>query len=346
MSVVSPMTRLELEISNPCNEKCFHCYRHHLNGRKGFLSAKDANSVFQQAFVLGARAVTITGGEALLNPQWKEIVAIADTLGMRISLYTNGTLLTASDVDFIKSLKNLKEVQFSLYSLVPEVHDKITGLLGSCEKTKKAIQLVHQNGIPLFVSCPGMKENKETLPQLMEWCDEQEIPSCANIFIFGSSNYDGENLAHRLSVEDLEDYFNITMANNGRLSYLWGSRCDTCNTEKDLFYGGACSSLCLAGDGTIYPMIGWYEPLGNIHRDSLESIYKNHPLLQEIRNITIKDIPDCAQCTVVDYCDFCCNTHITANRGRLRLVDKEFCKYIHLKRQFILRRDEILQKAR
>lgn len=28
---VLQMSQIELEISNPCNEKCVHCYRHCLN---------------------------------------------------------------------------------------------------------------------------------------------------------------------------------------------------------------------------------------------------------------------------------------------------------------------------
>ena len=70
------MDQIELEISNPCNEKCIHCYRHCLNTQKGFLSVEQAKSALEQAKKLGAKSVTITGGEALLNPNWKEIIRI------------------------------------------------------------------------------------------------------------------------------------------------------------------------------------------------------------------------------------------------------------------------------
>ena len=106
------MTDLELEISNPCNEKCIHCYRTCKNKKKGFLSARQAESVFSQAKALGVSRVTITGGEMLLNSEWKDIVRIADSLDFRISLFSNGTRLTEKDADFISS----RHILFSYFT--------------------------------------------------------------------------------------------------------------------------------------------------------------------------------------------------------------------------------------
>lgn len=75
------MTALSLEISNPCNERCLHCYRTGDETRRGFLSLRQAQSAIEQAAVLGATDVTITGGEALLNPDWRGIVQAASDAG-------------------------------------------------------------------------------------------------------------------------------------------------------------------------------------------------------------------------------------------------------------------------
>ena len=78
MSTESTMTSISLEISNPCNERCVHCYRVCEGTKRGFLSAAQARSVLEQAKTLGATSVTITGGESLLNSEWREIVQAAD----------------------------------------------------------------------------------------------------------------------------------------------------------------------------------------------------------------------------------------------------------------------------
>lgn len=337
------MDQIELEISNPCNEKCVHCYRHCLNTQKGFLSVEQAKNALEQAKKLGAKSVTITGGEALLNPNWKEIIRIADNLNYRINLFTNGTLLTEEDADFLLTIKNLKEVQFSLYALDENIHDSITGLKGSCAKTKNAIQILHSKNIPIFVSCPAMKQNKIAVTEVMKWCDYQNINSCADIFIFGSSDYTGENLDNRLSREDLTDFFEITMNNNGELSYVWGKKDENCDFSKDLFYSGFSNKLLVSGDGTIYPMIGFYKKIGHIDTDKLEDIFYKNELLKQARKITINDIPECRNCSVKEYCFFCCTTHLTANNGELYKIDKSFCDFIKLRKEMIFKRDEILK---
>lgn len=337
------MVNINLEISNPCNEHCVHCYRHCLNSKKGFLTAAQVQSVLAQAKELGAKNVTVTGGESLLNPEWREICKVTENLNLRLSLFSNGSLMTESDADFIASLKNLKEVQFSFYSLEDKVHDKITGLKGSCERTKNSIKMLHERKVPIFISCPAMQENKTTFPDVMRKMDAENIGSCVDLMIFGSSDYKGENLSHQLTEKDLEDFFPTAMENNGALSYIFGKSRPK-NLDEIYFYGGAVSSLCVSGDGTIYPMIGWYEPLGNISTDSIKDIFENNPLLQELRKIKASDIPECVECDASDFCNFCPTPHLTSNHGELGKLDKNFCDYVRLVKKFAKRRDEMLGK--
>lgn len=343
------MTNLELEISNPCNERCVHCYRTCSNTAKGFLSAAQAENIAEQVVPLmqeNHREVLITGGESMLNPEWKEIVKCFTEKGFRVSLFTNGTLLDKKTADFLAQFnrKQLKEVQFSLYAIDEKVHDSVTRLKGSFQKTMKAIKLLRERKVPVFVSCPAMQENKKAFPDLMRWADKNDIPSCVDLYIFGSSDYTGSNLSQRLSFTDLEDFFKISLENDGELSYIWGNKKDVDLTEK--FYGAASSLLCISGDGTIYPMIGWYTPLGSIHTDSIKNIFFNSPFLQKIRTISISDIPECHTCEAVNYCFFCPSPHITANNGELYKLDKDFCNFIKLKKNFVERRYDFLKKVK
>lgn len=117
------------------------------------------------------------------------------------------------------------------------------------------------------------------------------------------------------------------------------------NSATMRFYGGACSSLCISGDGVIYPMIGWYTPLGSIRWDRIRDIFLHHPLLQKVRSIMINDIPVCKQCDLLSYCSFCPTPHLSAHNGELYKVDADFCAYIRLKKNCIERRDKILGTA-
>lgn len=337
------MTNIELEISNPCNENCVHCYRHFLNSKKGFLTAMQAENVLKQAKNLGAKKVLISGGESLLNPEWKEICKITEDLGLKLSFLTNGSLMTEKDADFFSTLKNLMEVQFSLYSLDENVHDSITKLKGSCKRTKKALKMLYERKIPIFISCPVMQENKMTFTELIRKMNEKKIPNCADLLIFGSSDYKGENLIHKLTEKDLNIFFHVAMENNGEFSYIFGESHPK-NLSQTYFYGAAISSLLVSGDGTIYPMIGWYEPLGNIKIDLLEDIFYKNSLLQKVRKIMASNIPECMKCEASDFCTFCSTPHLTANHGELGKLDKNYCDYVSLIKKFAILRDKILKK--
>lgn len=345
------LKNLDLEISNPCNEHCIHCYRTCEHTKRGFLSIKEVKKIFDAIrFIRDEKInVLLTGGEALLNRDWRKILVCSIEENARVSLFTNGTLMNDDDVRFLAKFKDnplFKEVQISLYSLQPEIHDAITGLKGSCEKSLKTINALKSAGIRVFVSSPVMKTNKATIPALMRYMDNAGIGNCANLFIFENSDYKSRNIAHRLSVEDLETFYAETSNNNFQLGYVWGYNQKKENIYNQLFYGSAANGLLVSGDGNIYPMIGWYEKLGNIHEDSIKEVFLSHPLLERCRQIKIGDFAECCKCNDIGYCSFCPTTHLTANNGKLGKLNSDYCGFVHLVRQMAERRDAAKTKLK
>lgn len=325
------LNHLELEISNPCNERCVHCYRTCDETRLGFLSLAAVKKIVGDIKPVVAEKpnATVTGGEATLNPEWREIVQYLIGEGFRVSLFTNGTRVTKSDADFLSQFtaEQLKEVQVSLYAMDEKVHDSVTRLQGSYEKTMRGISLLREKGVPLFISCPAMQANKNDFYRVMSWADSQNIHSCADLYIFSNSDYSFSNEGQKLNAADLENFYKITCENNAALSYVWKSYHKK-NINETLFYGGAINSILISGDGTIYPMIGWYEKLGNITTDNCADIFLHHSLLQKVRTIKASDIPECKACSCVDHCSFCPTPHLNANHGELYKLDKSYCEYL------------------
>ena len=342
--MVYKLKSLDLEISNPCNERCVHCYRTCESTKRGFLSLEDVQKIFKELDPIREERINVllTGGEALLNKDWKKIFVYAIEHNARVSLFTNGTLITDDDVHFLSDFngcKQFKEVQISLYSLQPEIHDEITGLNGSCFKSLNAIKKLKNAGVEIFVSCPVMKLNQRFVPDLMRYMDKNNIGCCADLFIFPNSDYKSGNIGQRLSLNDLEQFYQETAKNNFELAYIWRNRCPKEIVLEKIFYGAAGTGVLIAGDGNIYPMIGWYEKLGNIHDDSLQKVFLSHPLLEKCRHVKVKDFEECVNCNAVEYCSFCPTPHLTANNGQMMKLNQDYCNYIHQIKKMAERRD-------
>jgi len=104
--------------------------------------------------------VTLSGGEPLLHKDILGFLKRCRELDLSVNVLSNLTLLTD---DILSEMKKnpLLSVQVSLYSMDATVHDSITKLSGSFEKTKAGILRLCDENIPVQISCPIIKQNKD-----------------------------------------------------------------------------------------------------------------------------------------------------------------------------------------
>jgi radical SAM protein with 4Fe4S-binding SPASM domain len=87
------------EITRRCNLRCLHCENE--CGEPSFreLPTERLRCVAQDLVQLGCHDIDITGGEPLLHPQWDDLCREFASLGLRVALITNGTLLDDERLD-------------------------------------------------------------------------------------------------------------------------------------------------------------------------------------------------------------------------------------------------------
>ncbi len=149
---------LFLEITDQCNERCIHCYASSSPTCSDFLSLAEIKHVLQQARALGEPMVQFTGGDPLIHPHLVEAVAFAYDLGFQgIEIYTNGLLLTDSLLQQL--LPYAPSFAFSLYSPDKGVHDAITQVKGSHQKTINAMLRAQGLGFHIRIGMAIMEQN-------------------------------------------------------------------------------------------------------------------------------------------------------------------------------------------
>ena len=125
---------------------------------------------------MGVLSVTLSGGECMCHPKFKEFLRAAKNYDFYVNILSNLTLLDDEIIQIMKE-GNVSSVQTSLYSMMPEHHDAITTVKGSFYKTRDNILKLIENDLPLHVSCPTMKGNKDDYKDVMDWCHEHKIRS-------------------------------------------------------------------------------------------------------------------------------------------------------------------------
>jgi len=151
-----------LELTEKCNQKCLHCYAsagEFVQTRE--LSVAKWEEVMGEGSVLGCRRLQFIGGEPLLFRGIFDLAQAASDLNYEfIEIFTNGTLLDENKIEKIKELGI--HVAISLYSIVPEIHDTVTQVPGSFQKTFKALEMLREAKIPTRIGIVVMKQNEDT----------------------------------------------------------------------------------------------------------------------------------------------------------------------------------------
>ena len=333
------LASLQFELTSRCNERCIHCYIP--NGKKnaGFdMSFERFKYILDQFAEMGGLQVTLSGGEALMNKDIAKILLYCREKDMQISLLTNLISLKKELIPILKDV-NLSLIQVSLYSMDAEKHDSITTIKGSFEKTKTAIEKLHNADIPVQISCPIMKANKDGYDEVMKYAQRLRMKAQTDYIMMAQADLNTSNLANRISIEETEKVIRDIMENDVDYQTETLAQDPLSSISEEEFAemslcGAGLNDLCVTVNGDIYPCAGWQGfVVGNVFRESLKEIWEHSPKLEQIRKIKQKDFPKCLKCEARDFCNMCLVRNYNESGGDMFKINEHFCKVAFLNKQ-------------
>ena len=333
------LASLQFELTSRCNERCIHCYIP--NGKKnaGFdMSFERFKYILDQYAEMGGLQVTLSGGEALMNKDIVKMLWYCREKDMQISLLTNLISLKEELIPILKDV-NISLIQVSLYSMNAEKHDFITTVKGSFEKTKTAIEKLHNADIPVQISCPIMKANKDGYDEVMKYAQRLRMKAQTDYIMMAQADLDTSNLANRISVEETEKVIRDIMENDVDYQTETLAQEPLSSISEEEFAemslcGAGLNDLCVTVNGDIYPCAGWQGfVVGNVFRESLKEIWEHSPKLEQIRMIKQKDFPKCLKCEARDFCNMCLVRNYNESGGDMFKINEHFCKVAFLNKQ-------------
>lgn len=331
------LTSLHVEITNKCNERCVHCYLPHEN-RVNHMGTDLFYNILDQCKDMKLLHLTLTGGEPMLHKNFSDFLKKCKEYNLSVNVLSNLTLLNDEIVEEMKK-NRLLGVQVSLYSMDPRIHDAITKTKGSFEITKNAILKLKENDIPLQISCPIMKQNKNSYKEVLNWAKTHNIHVGFDYVIIARCDNKTKNLISRLSINDIKKIIKDKIINDPQ--YLELVEIEAKNKREDTPNDTVCSvcysSICIAENGNVYPCAGWQGyVVGNVNEESLKDIWFNSKNIQHLRGLRKRDFQKCIQCPEKGYCTMCMVRNANENPSGNHLVINEFfCNIAKIKKEVV-----------
>jgi len=309
---------VHFDLTYRCNERCVHCYLDHDD--HGELTTAECLKVLDDLARSGTLFLTFSGGEIFLRPDLYEILAAARRLHFDISLKTNALLVTPERAARLREF-GVRRVQISVYSDIPAVHDAITKVPGSLQRTLAAIPILLEHGLQVKLACPLMQENLMAYRGVMALAEKLGIPYILDLTITPMMDGSGGPLAHRASVSSLLPVLQDPLL-HARKPQPGAQTASAVNDSPPAFESAVSSGIeslayedlpCSAGHnscyispyGDVFPCVQLPQAAGNLRRENFDEIWYHAPQLERLRAIRESQLPICSRCEIRSYCERC-----------------------------------------
>lgn len=323
---------LQIELLSHCNEQCIHCYIP--KEKKSTLDFETVNNILEQAKSMGVLSISFTGGEPFLFKNFHSVLRKARENDFVITILSNLTLINQKDIEVLKEL-NIYNIQVSIYSMIPEIHDSITKLKGSFIKTIDSIEHLIKSGISIEVSCPIIKENMFCYNDVLDWCNSKGIKVYTDFNITAITDFSKSNLKHRLNKKELEQTLTSILLHDKKYNIFSIREMQSIQPDQPVKFS-AFKSIAISSKGCYIPDVGWDEfVLGDVNKDTLENIWMNSEQLHLLRTLKYKTFTECLNCSASGYCTLCLSWNYYENGGNVFNIPKTFCEYIYIIKEMV-----------
>lgn len=167
------LSRLDIELTNRCNNDCIHCCVNleegDIRAKEKELSTEEIKKILREAVELGCVSVRFTGGEPLLRKDFEELYIFSRKLGLMVLLFTNATLITRHVAELFSKIPPLKNIEVTLYGMKQESYETVTRVSGSYKAAWHGIELLLEYNVPFAVRFAILPCNKNEIESFEKW---------------------------------------------------------------------------------------------------------------------------------------------------------------------------------
>ncbi len=307
------ITTVMFELTYRCSEKCIHCYNIGATRNNEEISHRgdlmemtldDYKRIIDQLYEEGLIKVCLSGGDPFSKSIVWDIIDYLHEKEIAINIFTNG-LNVENEIERLSNYYP-QLVGVSLYSGIPEIHDKITRVKGSWKRSVNVIKQLSDLSVPVILKCCVMRPNVQDYYTVLDVAKELGIMQVQYELNVSDSIEGDKCVSHflRLTPQMLD----IVLQDDNTPMYVgkeapnYGGQPRNMNVNA---CGAGTNGFCITPDGNLIPCCALHLIFGNLKQSSLSEILKKSKTLQYWNNLTLDQYEECGRHNYCDYCNLC-----------------------------------------
>ena len=161
-------------ITRTCNLRCVHCYSDSASANyPGELTWGEMETVVDDLAAYEVPSLLLSGGEPMVHPDFFKLVDLASSKGLKLTISTNGTLITPEKAALLKAA----EVAYVGISLdgIGEIHDQFRRKEGAFDAAVRGFRACHEADQKTGLRLTLTRHNVENIEQILDFIDAEEI---------------------------------------------------------------------------------------------------------------------------------------------------------------------------
>lgn len=293
---------VHFDVTYRCNERCVHCYLDHDD--HGELNTGEIKDVLDQLAEAGTFILTFSGGEVFMRRDFLDIVEYARQLQFDVKIKTNAVMIKEPEARRLREL-GIDQIQISVYSHRPEVHDAITKLPGSFRRSLDGVRFLKAQGLKVAIANVLMTGNLDDHKAVQALAAELGVAYYLDPTVTPKMDGDRSILSLRVQGDTLPKMFHDAS--------LVGDVDQYCAPPpapgEDVMEGLPCSAghtgAYISPYGDVFPCVQFPINCGNVRQTPFLEIWRDSPQFHQVRSIRIKNLHVCSGCSHAGSCSRC-----------------------------------------
>ena len=335
------------ELTPRCNMNCRMCYirmsEEEMRARGREYTAREWIDLGKICAKRGMLFLLLTGGEPFLRKDFRYIYTELKKLGLLISINTNGTMIDAETVEWLKEDPPTR-INITLYGGGNETYKKLCGHPTGYDAATRAIEMLQEAGIYVNINASFTRYNIKDLEQILEFGKSHDIKVNAATYMFPPVRSAREGVpneevrftpeeagkarakAELYNMKEEEKSIRLKALHEGRATFMEEEEeCGRTPDEKMGCMAGK-SSFWVTWDGRMTPCGMMNEPVARPFEEGFDFAWKK--IIEDTNEILLP--PECRDCKKRFACMVC---------GALCIAEGYGCS--HKKPEYLCRQTEV-----